>query len=177
MPQDLLFVGTSAPDMIRNAEISACGTYRWWLSRNWQPSLGDQAKIVSWVMLNPSTADRRHDDATLRRIIRFSRDWGYDALLVVNLYPLRSTDPKVMLAHPDRTGGERGKSELMKARGADLIMCAWGANAETARVQEALGILRATEKPLHCLGLTQGGQPVHPLRQRADLKPMLFEGR
>jgi hypothetical protein len=171
--QSLLFVGTSAPDMKSRAELSECHMYRWWLSRTW--SAGESEKLISWVMLNPSTADHRDDDATLRRIIRFSKDWGYDALLVVNLYPLRSTDPKVMLVHPGRTGGARGNDELKKARGGDLILCAWGANAESARVREAVGILRATEKPLYCLGLTQSGQPVHPLRQRADLKPQLYK--
>ena len=49
-------------------------------------------------MLNPSTADETTDDPTIRRVIDFSRRWGFSRLIVVKLVPLRSTDPKAALA-------------------------------------------------------------------------------
>ncbi len=178
MPQDLLFVGTSAADMLRSANISDNGLFRWWLKRQWEPADWNARpkKTVTWIMLNPSKADDRQDDPTIRRCIGFSKAWGYGGLCVVNLYPLRSTDPKTMLAHPARTGDERGNHELKRcSREASLVVCAWGGNAEAHRVSEVVRLLDGVK--LHCLDLTQGGQPVHPLRQRADLQPMLYQPR
>lgn len=155
------------------AEFSPCRKYRWWLSRRWVPFSADM-KIVSWVMLNPSIAGADTDDPTIRRCIAFSKAWGYGALRVVNLYSLIATKPADLWKHPDPIG-VRGNDELKAARGGDLILCAWGANAPTDRERKAIEILRATEKPLHCLGITKGGNPVHPLYQPADRKPVLFE--
>ena len=45
-------------------------------------------------MLNSSTADETTDDPTIRRVVDFSRRWGFSQLIVVKLAPLRSTDPK-----------------------------------------------------------------------------------
>src|SRR5262245_24680981 len=72
----------------KTASISACGAFRWTLARTW--GCGQQ---ICWVMLNPSTADRRRDDPTIRRVIHFTHSWGYHGLTVVNLYPFRSPHP------------------------------------------------------------------------------------
>jgi hypothetical protein len=125
-------------------------------------------------MLNPSTANAREDDATIRRCVAYSRVWGYDGLTVRNLYPLISTDPAGLWQHADPKGGTRGDRELKAARGGSLIIVAWGANAPAARAAEALSILQARGKQLHCLGLTKAGQPLHPLRLRNDLRPVCF---
>jgi hypothetical protein len=51
----------------KSARISKCGKYRWTLARKW----GD-GKQACWLMLNPSTADHRKDDPTIRRVIHFT---------------------------------------------------------------------------------------------------------
>lgn len=43
--------------------------------------------------LNPSTADEKKPDATIRKIMGFAERWGYDSFIMVNLYPLRCTFP------------------------------------------------------------------------------------
>lgn len=156
--------------MKRTAEISECGKYRWWLQRRWS-----DGPIVCFVMLNPSVADGLQDDPTIRRCVAYAKAWGFGALDVRNLYPFRATKPadlKKAMKVMDVTGGDRGKSELRAAMTADLVIAAWGGNASLAAEDRAIELLKP--RPMWCLALTQDGQPVHPLMQRADLVPIPF---
>lgn len=143
--------------MRRSAQISECGKFRWSLRR----SFGDDNRVVCFVMLNPSTADDLHDDPTIRRCIRFAKAWGYSVLSVRNLFPYRATDPKELKAAGYPTGGEKGDLELMVARTADLLVCAWGVNAPAEREAKAMELFGNT--PMFCLGTTRDGKPRHPL--------------
>jgi len=51
-------------------------------------------KILLVIGLNPSTADGKEDDPTVRRCAGFVERLGYDTLLMVNLFALCSTDPR-----------------------------------------------------------------------------------
>ena len=81
----------SAPGLLRTADVSACGDYRWSLGRRWA-----EGPCLAWLMLNPSRADAEGDDPTLMRVTAFSRRWGYGSLRVVNLYPFRSPHPRAV---------------------------------------------------------------------------------
>jgi hypothetical protein len=151
--------------MIRDAQISDCGKYRYRLFRQW--ALLDRMPIM-WLMLNPSTADANLDDPTIRRCIEFSKRWGYGAMYVGNLYAYRSTDPKALLAIDYETA--RGPEnqyhlDLMAQRCAKII-CAWGNHGERRRVG-----------PPTChggwwhLGTTNSGQPKHPLARGKSFTP------
>lgn len=72
-----------------DASFSRCGRYRWWLSRRWR----DDAPTLLFLGLNPSRADGRRDDPTLRRLIGFAEGWGYGAVEVLNLFAWISADP------------------------------------------------------------------------------------
>ena len=124
-------------------------------------------------MLNPSTADARCDDPTIRRCLGFARAWGFSVLEVRNLFAWRATDPRKLLMAPDPTGGRRGDRELLIAGGADLIVAAWGAWVPFGRDQEALKMLGGGR--LMCLGRTRNGQPRHPLYVRGDAELKLFD--
>ena len=115
-------------------------------------------------MLNPSTADARRDDPTIRRCMGFARLWGYSVLEVRNLFAWRATDPRELLTAPDPTGGPRGDRELQAVAKADLVIAAWGARVPFARDREALALLGGCD--LKCLGRTRNGQPRHPLYVR-----------
>lgn len=169
----------------RDAEISECGRYRWWLRRSWQ--LWENGEYVTgkgvccFVMLNPSTADGKQDDPTIRRCIRFAHDWGYNVLSVRNLFPWRATDPKELVRAASVTelaGGNRGNIELLTACTADLLVAAWGAGVPYSRDTEALRLFRDSfpAKPIHCLGTTKHGHPRHPLYVASDTSPALFKG-
>ncbi len=170
------------PRIHRSAEISECGRYRWWLRRSWllwSPT-GEHIEskgICCFVMLNPSTADGSQDDPTIRRCIRFAKDWGYGQLSVRNLFPWRATDPKELFHATTVTGGHRGDQELITACTCDLVVCAWGAGVPFKRDAECLDLFKKSFPgvPLYCLGTTKHGHPRHPLYVKADTQPVQFK--
>ena len=155
--------------MIKTAEISPCGRYRYLLTRSWDESSGQ----CVFIMLNPSTADGWQDDPTIRRCIGFARAWGYGTLQVVNLFAWRATDPREIgncyEAGGDPVGPESDKYISLTVARAEFTVCAWGAQG-IERGQEVRRILSAAK--LHHLGLTQRGMPKHPLYLRKDTKPI-----
>ena len=157
---------------IRAARISECGLYRYTLDRAWS-----RGRKVNWVMLNPSKADASRDDPTLKRIIRFSRDWGFGSLVVTNLFALRSTDPEALRAAPDPVGPENDDTIMRTAEAADVVCCAWGAHPMTIlRGPHVAGRFRAAGILPRCLGLTANGSPLHPLRLPTSLVLVPFGG-
>ena len=145
--------------MTGGATFSRDRRYRYRLWRRWDPV----RPVVAFVMLNPSTADARHDDPTIRRCVGFARRWGYGGIEVVNLYSYRATDPRALRTVPDPVGPGNRRHIRRALRRAALVVLAWGANARG----DGLG----TVAQAHCLGLTRAGQPRHPLYLRRDVQP------
>jgi hypothetical protein len=173
-----LSVGTG--EMVRTAIISDDGLYRYRLGRRWAGSDMDAGGMVYFIMLNPSTADAMKDDATIRRCIGFAKGWGFSRLLVGNLYAYRATDPKRLakaLQDPgmDAVGEGNDDFVLNDALMADRIVCAWGAHpVARLRAPVVLERLAVVRKRLGHLGLTEGGQPKHPLRLAKDTAWIAF---
>lgn len=141
-----------------DAEISACGRYRYSLKRRWDAERG----VALWVMLNPSTADACVDDPTIRRCVSFSKAWGFGEIQVVNLFAFRSTDPKRLRREADPVGPENDAAIARAALEAGLIVAAWGGHDTRGRADHVLSILRDWNV-VRCLGTTKGGHPRHPL--------------
>ena len=114
-------------------------------------------------MLNPSRADHLgNNDPTIERCERRSVAWGFQRMEVVNLFALRSPYPKALRQAADPVGPLNDAGIAEAAAQASTILCAWGAHgALRGRAGEVMSLL--TDKPLHCLGVTQGGEPAHPL--------------
>lgn len=155
--------------MIRDAWID--GDHRYWLRRTFRsgPHLG-------FCMLNPSTADAEHDDATIRRCLGFARSWGYAGIEVVNLFSWRSTDPRGVLRNLADAANPITDREIERvARRSPTMVAAWGATPWAAeRAEAVLGILRLACPNVVALGRTQSGAPRHPLRLRADTVPEVY---
>lgn len=145
------------------------GEYRYRLQRNFARGVG----TCLFVMLNPSTADSELNDPTIRRCIDYAMVWGNSRLIVVNIFALRSTDPKVLYKHPDPVGRLNNYHIDKAAAEATTIICAWGAHGKLYRRGRDVLYLLEARRPQH-LGLTKGLQPKHPLYLKADLKPMHF---
>lgn len=155
----------------RTAILSPCGLYRYTLRRTW----GDNNRVVNWIMLNPSKADADIDDPTITRCIGYSQAWGYDGLVVTNLFAYRSTDPTMLREAADPIGPENDEHITREASGANLVLCGWGADkAVGSRGAELLAMLRNKGIVPHCLIRTKDGFPGHPLFLPKRLKPVLF---
>lgn len=151
-----------------SATISECGTYRYWLERQWS---NEPPQV--FVMLNPSTADANQDDPTIRRCISFSKREKAGGLIVVNLFAFRATNPRELKTADDPVGKENarsiGEALILSAAAGRPAICAWGANK--LAIPQADRLKRrardATAK-LVALRLTKSGAPEHPLYLPAD---------
>lgn len=145
------------------AIFSSNRRYRYALWRRWEKN----APYALFIGLNPSTADEFEDDPTIRRCRRFASDWGFGALCMVNLFAIRSRDPKDMMRFDRPIGVENDAFLRAMACGAGVIVCAWGANGgHRDRDKKVLSLLKRYE--MKCLGTTKEGQPKHPLYIKAD---------
>lgn len=138
-----------------NADIR--GEYRYSLTRIWDRAL----PTITFVLLNPSTADAMQLDPTLRRCVGFATREAYGGMVIVNLYALRTKDPKVMMAAADPVGPD---NDRVLATVTGTVVAGWGTNASPSRVAQALELLPR----LHALGVTKDGHPRHPLYVAAD---------
>lgn len=150
----------------QGAGIGDDGQYRYWLRRT--ISMLDDRGLV-FVMLNPSTADAREDDPTLRRCRVFASLWGFGRLGVVNLFAHRATDPKELRRVADPVGPLNDSVIRAHCERASLVVAAWGIHGNLyGRDREVLGLLADVGQPVRCLGLTRDGSPRHPLYVRGD---------
>jgi hypothetical protein len=150
--------------MQSDAILSKCGIYRYQLERVWE--IGYDR--VVWIMLNPSTADATEDDPTIRRCIRFSKDWGYAGLVVVNLFALRATNPQELQIAADPIGPQNDQSIFYASTNTGPVIAAWGAHKMAEqRAKNVLNSL-ASSVEVKCLGVTKSGAPRHPLYVKAD---------
>lgn len=148
-------------DITRDAGLSGDQRYRYWLIRRWNQT----PAYLLWIMLNPSTADALDDDATIRKCMGFAKRMGYGCIVVVNLYALRSTDPKVLETEDDPVGPDNDDWIRRFSKHASGIMAAWGASGPKGlreRVAEVTELLPDAE--VRCLGETRDGFPRHPSR-------------
>lgn len=169
--------------MIKTAEISADGLFRYRLERDWTGPL--TRRTVTFVMLNPSTADANLDDPTIRRCIGFAETFDFTRLLVVNLFAFRATSPKDLTARiaektwaaeafPHAAGVENPAHLRAAALEAEAVVFAWGAYDPPSRSVRGLAIAAAEAatagRPVFTLGTTKSGAPKHPLYLAADTR-------
>lgn len=159
----------------KSAVISECGTYRYLLTRLWQPG-----PMVTFVGLNPSTADGETDDPTIRKCRHFAKRFGYGGLFMVNLFAYRATSPADMkrAAHP--VGPENARHVREAIAASSLVICAWGRDGaflDQDRVFMDMVREEGYRLRLTCLGVNQDGTPKHPLYLANDTALRVYGGR
>lgn len=156
--------------MKKTALLSPDKRYRYNLTRIW-----DENKYqVCFVGLNPSTADAKIDDPTIRRCMAFARLWEYGGIIIVNLFAFRSTDPNVLHKIDDPVGPENDYHISMASRALTTVftVCCWGGNpVALERIEKAARLIRDPRG----LGFTKNGQPRHPLYLKANAWPNSME--
>lgn len=157
---------------VKGANFSDDRKYRYLLWRLWDP----EKPTITFILLNPSTADEKILDPTLRRCLGFAMDMGYGRMDILNLFALRSTNPQVLYDEPDPVGKENNSTLLYSCGKSNMIIAGWGVHGvHKKRDQEVIDLLTSHGKTLHCLKLTDSGLPHHPLYLKKTLRPILFK--
>lgn len=183
----------SRPEDIELAEFGGHhNEYRYALRRTWQAhDHTTHNEHVLWVMLNPSTADARVLDPTLRRCAGYTDHWGYTGMLIGNVFAYRATNPKELYKVADPQGIANTWWLDVMAQHAGLVILGWGAQSivrerrvsGTTFLEDALisirnGLLVAGKSPtlVHALSHTKDGSPGHPLYLSKGLTPIAYTG-
>jgi len=157
------------------------GDYRYSLWRDGAAGLLEDPGRVLFVCLNPSTADARHDDPTVRKMRGFTARWGYRGFAVVNLFAWRSRHPMDVVVEQnmgsDVVGPDNDQTIEYWASCSELVVAAWGALRVEwwqARAREVVGILGRGRAAIHAIGMTRDGSPRHPLYAPYTAAPVVW---
>lgn len=139
------------------------GNFRYWLTREWD----EKKPRVTFIGLNPSTADAFIDDATIRKEVGFAQRWGFGSLLKLNMYPYRATHPRDLIAAEDRIGRpDLFIGAFRRIEKGETVVCAWGATRIKGDEMHRKGVLNflwSLGADLRALDITKDGEPKHPL--------------
>jgi hypothetical protein len=193
LPGDVLEVGPSGRTAIFGPEVRPGNRpYRYLLEIPTAPqktlfSKDTGQDIVTFAMLNPSTADHNVNDPTITRVVNFATKWGYGAVRIVNLFAYRSTDPDRILKECGSLEFAIGPHNLdyieQAVQGSTRVVAAWGTTFMKApfykdQVRRVLGILDgASRVAISCLDWTQDGAPKHPLYISSAFNPTTYDWR
>lgn len=146
--------------MRTEAYLSSDRAYRYWLLRVWDP----ERPLFCTFGINPSTADEKEDDPTIRKEIGFGSRLGFGGLLKLNVGAFRATDPRGWRQASDPFGPENTVYHLLgyvEKFSPTLLVAAWGKNGNYAkgRCEEITDAF----PNLKCWGCNSDGTPRHSL--------------
>jgi hypothetical protein len=127
------------------------------------------------VWMNPSDADDKKDDASIRVGMSFARKWGDGGILVVNVMDLVLTESKKLPKDQREAIGPMHWDYVLQACGGQYgkihtdVMCGWG-DAGSGFAAQAMYYRLCSYGLRPCaLALTKAGNPCHPLRKSLKL--------
>lgn len=164
--------------MIMTAQFSSDRKYRYTLERVWDKDCDNRFVVIG---LNPSTADEKVDDPTIRRCVSFAQSAAdqfrrrIGGLIMLNLFAYRSTDSRVLRRLPNEAAiGEFNDQYIDNALrwpGLKLVVAAWGTRADNpARAQAVRRMIHLRGFLLWTFGFTKKGHPKHPLYLPSNTK-------
>lgn len=162
--------------VVKRAIITTDRCYRYTLTRMWD---GMKPRCI-FAMLNPSRADANTDDPTIRRCLRFAKDWQCGSLHVVNLFAYRASKPKDLLTivttSKSTAVGQDNNDYIAltldtERDSKDIFVLAWGNYGVHPKLKWRRNefLSRFGEYPWQCLEITKEGEPKHPLYCRMVL--------
>lgn len=156
-------------DLFGNVTKGACfdesRKNRYYLFRIWDKN----KPMVSFIGLNPSTANEHSNDNTITKVMKIAAHNGYGGVYMLNLYSCVTPHPHEInlkdlqaLRINALFMGEYTKN--------DVVFC-WGNFKSTANC--AIGYIQRFNNPL-CLAQNKNGSPKHPLYCKDDSKLIPF---
>ena len=158
------------------AAFSDCGRYSYSLERDWTV-VGAPPRTVVFIGMNPSVADASVQDPTCAKETGLARRWGFTRYVKGNMLDWRATSPKDLPHEPDIACSIFNLPAILDmVQSAEFVVLAYGVihKRHAATVDRTIGALRATGKPLFCLGRNADGSAKHPLYLRNDVDLMAF---
>ena len=151
-----------------SATLSACEQYRYRLERQVAPLLNDHHEPVLFIGVNPSTADAIEDDATIRKMSGFILRWGFTRFMVGNVFGYRATDVKELADIVDPVGLDNYTHLRQMIKECAVIVPCWGNQSKVPKhLRVQFNVVRSflllQAKPVMVFGLTNSGDPLHPL--------------
>jgi hypothetical protein len=176
-----------APESSSNPAVAGCNSERalgFWhnagekpLSRTRTTTRTRTKRIASprkiaWIALNPSTADEFTLDQTLATVSRYSRNWGFSEVVMLNLFAFRATDPRDLKQATDPIGPDNDKHLVAEVCQADRVIACWGGLGRFLGRDRQVSELLAVS--FECLLKNRTGAPHHPLYLKSRIKPKPF---
>lgn len=151
-----------------NAAFSNDRKYRYALWRIWD----DSKPLLMFIGLNPSTADERTDDPTIRRCGGFAKYWGYGGFYITNLFAFRATFPADLKKEIDPIGPDNDKWLRQIEFKVNKVVFIWGVHGTFMnRNLEVIQLFHTA----YCIGLSKEGHPKHPLYLKSNMELKLFK--
>jgi hypothetical protein len=136
--------------------------------------LGKSGKRKLLVIgLNPSTASKECSDTTVAKVEKVSIQKGFDGFIMLNLYPVRSTDFQLLKPQPDVEAFNENIRQIINIvllEANPTVWLAWGENINhfdfflNAFFEITKALKNHRVKWLHFGSLTKSGHPRHPSR-------------
>ena len=150
-----------------DAILSACERYRYRLTRTFAPAKTpyvEKENLVAWLMFNPSEADKSKNDPTIRKVIGFSKKWGFTFADVYNKFAGRTPHPSKLWKMDDPVGPDNYEYLKLIPYNVTLV-AAWGGIRVPREFEEWCKTVKKmlSCRNVYCLGFTNGGEPRHPL--------------
>ena len=155
-------------DYISDVIFSTCKKYRYALTKTWDESL---PKLM-YIGLNPSVADSKKDDPTVKKCVAYAKELGFGSILIGNLFSYISPNPENLKKADDPIGPENDKWLLRLADESDKVIAMWGNHGSYRnRCNEVCEL----DIELNCLEVTKKDQPYHILYLPYGLKPKRYK--
>ncbi len=155
------------------ARFNESRTHRYTLWRRW-----DSSPVIAFIGLNPSTADEFQLDPTVTRCATRAKATGHGGIVMLNLFALRSTDPRGLKEVDDPVGSQNDIAieAVVCDPGTRTVCVCWGTHG-TYLNRHGWLMKRLHEwcpEKLVALSFTKHGYPGHPLYQSYETQFIPF---
>ena len=131
---------------------------------------GKNILIVIWI--NPSTADDKKPDATMRKVMWFAEKNWYDWFAMINIIPQRATNPKDINPHLNleqvKTNFDVITDLMESIKKPKILLAFWNIidnhKDYKPRLKEIVFILEKFKPTYYVIWTTKKWNPLHPSR-------------